>query len=65
MLFTGSNGTRPMEEHSHESANLLNGACRPATLLNYLEQLYPTAPFCAQGSSAGGSAIAYAIAEYG
>jgi hypothetical protein len=60
-----ANGWEDTGLHSHEPANLLTGACRPATLLNYLEQLYPTAPFCAQGSSAGSSAIAYAIAEYG
>ena len=51
--------------NSHEPANLLTGACRPATLLNYLEKQFPAAPFCAQGSSAGSSAIAYAVAEYG
>jgi hypothetical protein len=51
--------------NSHEPANLLTGACRPATLLNYLEKQFPSAPFCAQGSSAGSSAIAFAVAEYG
>lgn len=51
--------------NSREPANLLTGACRPATLLNYLENQFPSAPFCAQGSSAGSSAIAFSIAEYG
>ena len=47
-----------------QPANILAGACRPATLLQYLSGLYPSQPFCAQGSSMGSSAIAYSVANY-
>jgi hypothetical protein len=60
-----ANGWEDTGVSSGEPASLLAGACRPAALLNYLEQMYPTTPFCAQGSSAGSSAIAYAISDYG
>lgn len=44
--------------------NLLNAACRPATLLNYFRS-QSTGAYCAQGISAGTGAIAYGITWYG
>ena len=43
-------------------------ACRPATLMNWLlneKNVYSGGGMCAQGASAGSSAIAYSLAEYG
>ena len=88
VLFTGSNGTRPMGgafasdyykagftvidtmwdtpgwEATGQTPDILAGACRPATLLNYLSQTVKGA-LCGQGHSAGSSALAYSMTEYG
>ncbi len=44
-------------------------ACRPATLFQYIfstvHQSSRTAGFCGQGSSGGGAALGYALADYG
>jgi len=46
--------------------NILNAACRPASLLAYIYQnVYGTGGMCAQGASAGGGGLAYALAWYG
>jgi hypothetical protein len=58
------------------SANIQNAACRPATFLNYVyNNIYlpiatgsggnPNAGMCAQGFSAGSTAITYSLAYYG
>jgi hypothetical protein len=51
-------------ENTGSTPNLLAASCRGATLLNFLSSI-STAPFCAQGTSAGTSEIAYAMAWYG
>jgi hypothetical protein len=49
--------------------NVLAGACRPATFLNWISGNTAThaqsTPMCAQGSSAGGAGIAFPLAWYG
>jgi len=49
--------------------SILTGACRPATFLKYVnDNLYTktsTSGMCAQGSSAGSGAVAYALVWYG
>jgi hypothetical protein len=46
--------------------NILNAACRPASLLAYIYQnVYGAGGMCAQGASAGGGGLAYALAWYG
>jgi hypothetical protein len=45
--------------------NVLNAACRPATFLNYINTSLRQGAMCAQGGSAGGAAIGYAMAWYG
>jgi hypothetical protein len=47
--------------------SILDEACRPASLLNYINAhyAYPLAPVCAQGHSAGAAAIGYSMAWYG
>jgi hypothetical protein len=46
--------------------NILNAACRPASLLKYIyKNVYGTGGMCAQGASAGGGGLAYALAWYG
>lgn len=53
--------------------SIKTAACRPAGLLAFLFQTYeydqttmkPTGAMCAQGTSAGGAAIAYSLADYG
>jgi hypothetical protein len=54
----------PGWESTGQTPNILEGACRPATLINYLSQTAKGA-FCAQGHSAGSSALAYSMTEYG
>jgi hypothetical protein len=54
----------PGWEGTGEAPNILSGACRPATLINYLAQSAKGA-FCGQGRSAGSSALAYSMAQYG
>jgi|1186.fasta_scaffold08561_3 hypothetical protein len=51
-------------ENTGNTPNLLAASCRGATLLNFLSTI-STAPFCAQGTSAGSSEVAYAMAWYG
>ena len=62
-------------EHT-TNANIQNAACRPATFLNYVyNNIYlpittgnngnPNAGMCAQGFSAGSTAITYSLAYYG
>lgn len=43
--------------------SILETSCRPATMLAYLET--PNGAQCAQGTSAGSGAVAYAMAQYG
>jgi hypothetical protein len=62
--FTGGNGTTTFP------ANVRLAACRGATLLNFIfntnnSTLYSGGGRCAQGSSAGSGAIAYALTFYG
>jgi hypothetical protein len=53
-------------ELTGDTPNIKNAACRPATLLNYVfENIYSRGGMCAQGSSAGSGALAYALAWYG
>ncbi len=54
----------PGWEVTGTTSNLLAASCRGATLLNFLASR-STAPFCAQGSSAGSAEIAYAMSWYG
>ena len=44
--------------------DILASACRPATMLNFLHST-PSLPFCAQASSGGAGASAYALSWYG
>ncbi len=59
----------PWEKAYADNTNesILTAACRPATLLNYISNTFLSAdtPSCAQGSSAGSAAIAYAMSWYG
>jgi pimeloyl-ACP methyl ester carboxylesterase len=43
----------------------LAAACRPATVMQWVKQHYPSPSFNVIGTSAGGAAIAYALADYG
>jgi len=43
----------------------LAAACRPATVINWLKLHYPAGEFNVIGTSNGGAAIAYALADYG
>ena len=54
----------PGWESTGQTPDILAGACRPATLINYLAQTVKGA-FCGQGHSAGSSALSYAMTEYG
>jgi hypothetical protein len=48
--------------------NILYAACRPATLLKWINGSagpHPSGAMCAQGSSAGSAAIAYSMSWYG
>jgi hypothetical protein len=54
----------PGWEGTGQTASILAGACRPATLLSYFAQSAKGA-FCAQGHSAGSSALAYSLSHYG
>jgi hypothetical protein len=48
--------------------NILHAACRPATLLKWINDSagpHPSGAMCAQGKSAGSAAIAYAMSWYG
>ena len=47
--------------------SILDEACRPATLLNYINGHYANSqfPMCAQGHSGGAAAIGYSMAWYG
>ena len=54
----------PGWEGTGQTASILAGACRPATLLSYLSQSAKGA-FCGQGHSAGSSALAYSMSHYG
>lgn len=48
--------------------NILSAACRPATLLHWVNGnslAHPSGAMCAQGKSAGSAAIAYAMSWYG
>lgn len=46
--------------------NVKLAACRPATFMNYVFQtIHSAGGMCAEGTSAGSAAIAYALAEYG
>ena len=47
------------------AANILNAACRPATLINYLHPQITQEPFCAQGASGGAAQLAYSLSWYG
>jgi hypothetical protein len=47
-----------------DDGNLLEAACRPATVLNYFHT-QTTGAYCAQGVSAGTGAIAYGMSWYG
>jgi hypothetical protein len=47
------------------TANVLNAACRSATLLNYFHSQQTQGAFCSQGLSAGSGALAYALSWYG
>jgi hypothetical protein len=61
----GDSGTAPW--------SIKTAACRPAAVLQYMFNTYesggtgnpPLGAMCAQGASAGGAAVAYALAEYG
>jgi hypothetical protein len=60
----------PWEDPSSNGTggNILNAACRPATFLNYIHNnsgLLKKNTMCAQGESAGASAIAYSITWFG
>ena len=44
--------------------DVLASACRPATMLNFLHST-PSLPFCAQATSGGAGASAYALSWYG
>jgi len=52
-------------EATGETPNLMNAACRLATLLSYLQQENPTLPLGVQAGSGGAGAVAYAMAWYG
>jgi acetyl esterase/lipase len=43
----------------------LAAACRPATVISWLKLHYPAQEFNVIGTSAGGAAIAYTLADYG
>lgn len=48
--------------------NILEAACRPATLLKWVNgssDAHPSGAMCAQGKSAGSAAIAYSMSWYG
>jgi hypothetical protein len=51
--------------------NIMNGACRPATLLSFINSNltpqfhFPSTGMCAQGTSGGSGAMGYALAWYG
>jgi hypothetical protein len=47
------------------AANIMNAACRSATLLNYFHSQQTQGAFCSQGFSAGSGALAYALSWYG
>jgi hypothetical protein len=47
-----------------DGGDVLASACRPATMLNFLRSS-PSLPFCAQGTSGGAGATAYALSWYG
>jgi hypothetical protein len=60
----------PWEEYSNGTGgSFLDGACRPATFLSYINgtSAYHVSgsPMCAQGTSAGSAQIAYSLAWYG
>ena len=59
----------PWEDTGNRTGSSLKAAaCRPATLMNWLlnqKNVYSGGGMCAQGASAGSSAIAYSLAEYG
>jgi hypothetical protein len=59
----------PWEDPSSDGSggNVLTGACRPATFLNYINNstLHQQGAMCAQGSSAGGAATGFPMAWYG
>jgi hypothetical protein len=50
-------------EDWEDGGNVLASACRPATILNYL-QSNPALPFCVQAASGGAGAAAYALSWY-
>ncbi|MGA8761647.1 MAG: hypothetical protein WB562_02060 [Candidatus Sulfotelmatobacter sp.] len=52
-------------EATGETPNLMNAACRPATLLSYLQHLKFTLPFGVDAGSAGAGAVGYAMSWYG
>lgn len=52
-------------EPTGETPNLMNSACRLATLLSYLQQQNPASPFGVQAGSGGAGAVGYAMAWYG
>lgn len=52
---------QPWEEVG--STNVMNAACRPATVLNYFYQA--GIPYAVQSASAGSGAVAYALSWYG
>jgi hypothetical protein len=45
------------------ASNLMQAACRPATMMNYFYQ--PGVPYAVQSTSAGSGAVGYAFAWYG
>jgi hypothetical protein len=52
-------------EITGQTPNLMNAACRMATLLNYLQQQDSAYPFGIQAGSAGAGAVGYALSWYG
>jgi hypothetical protein len=46
------------------TGNILAGACRPATMLNYFRS-QSTGAYCTNGTSAGSAAVAYGMSWYG
>lgn len=59
----------PWEDSGPGAGSILKAACRPATVFDWIDKnFHPrsrSAPFCMQGYSAGGAAIAYALTHYG
>lgn len=50
------------------SDSILDAACRPATLMSMINSsslFHPSGAMCAQGASAGGGGVAYALVWYG